>query len=55
LGCLVCGEKDFVKFWVEFDQNKGKEGWPKFYILMVRGLMLMVIGHINQKIYEILT
>jgi hypothetical protein len=54
-GCLVRGETDFVKFWVEFDQNKAKEGWPKFDISKVRGLMLTVIGHINQKIYEILS
>ena len=41
-GCLVRGETDFVKFWVKFDQNNAKEGRPKFDILKVRGLMLMV-------------
>ena len=41
-GRLVRSETDFVKFWVTFDQNNAKEGRPKFDILKVRGLMLMV-------------
>ena len=41
-GCLVRGEPDFVKFWVKFDQNNAQEGRPKFDILKVRRLMLMV-------------
>ena len=41
-GCLVRGETDFVIFLVKFDQNNAKEGRPKFDILKVRGLMLMV-------------
>ena len=40
--CLVRGETDFVKFWVESDQNNPIEGWPKFDILKVRGLRLVV-------------
>ena len=40
--CLVRGETDFVIFWVEFDKNKAKEGQPKFNILQVKVLMLMV-------------
>ena len=42
LGCFVRGETDIVKFWVKFDQNNAKEGWPKFDIIKVRGLRLMV-------------
>ena len=41
-GRLVRGETDFVRFLVKFDQNNAKEGRPKFDILKVRGLMLMV-------------
>jgi len=29
---LVRGETHFVKFWVKFDQNNAKEGWPTFDI-----------------------
>ena len=41
-GCSVRCETDFVKFWINFDQNNAKEGQPKFDKLKVRGLILMI-------------
>ena len=43
-GCLVHCETDFVKFWVDFDQNNAKEGRPKFYKLKVGGYDNLVLG-----------
>ena len=40
-GCLDRGETDLVKLSVKFDQNKAKDGQPKFDILKVSGLILM--------------
>ena len=42
LGLFGSCETDFVKFWVNFDQNNAKEGQPKFDKLKVGGLILMV-------------
>ena len=41
-GGWVGGETDLVKCCVKYYQNNAKEGRLKFYILKVRGLMLMV-------------
>ena len=41
-GCSVRCETDFVKCWLNFDQNNAKEGRPKFDKLKVGGLILMV-------------
>ena len=49
---MVRSETHFVTFFLNFDQNNAKEGWPKLDKLMVR---VDFNGQINQKIYEILS
>ena len=49
---MVCYKTDFIRFWLNFDQNNAKEGQPKF---VNKGERVDFDGQINQKMYEIMS